>query len=60
MAKMMSFMVPMNSTRLQLTKFFTLFHSKFEMPPKSKVVSLEKLDSKNWTTFILGDFEVVR
>jgi hypothetical protein len=41
----MSFMAPMNSTRLQLTKFFTLFHSKFEMPPKSKVVSLKKLDN---------------
>jgi hypothetical protein len=51
MAKMMSFMVPMNSTRLQLTKFFTLFHSKFEMPPKSKVVSLEKLDN-----FYIGRF----
>jgi hypothetical protein len=26
-----------------LTKFFTIFHYKFEMPRKSKVVSLEKL-----------------
>jgi hypothetical protein len=28
---------------LQLTKFSTLFHSKFEMPPNMKVVSLEKV-----------------
>jgi hypothetical protein len=28
-----------------LTKFSTLFHFKFAMPPKSKVVSLEKLDN---------------
>jgi hypothetical protein len=34
---------------------FILFHSKFEMPFYMKVVSL-----KNWTTFILGDFEVFR
>jgi hypothetical protein len=34
------FSTPVNSTQLQLTKFFTIFHSKFEMPPKSKVVSL--------------------
>jgi hypothetical protein len=45
MAKMMFFMAPMNSTQLQLTKFFTLFHSKFEMSPESKVASLEKLDN---------------
>jgi hypothetical protein len=44
-AKMMSFSTLVNSTRLQLTKFFSIFHSKFEMPPKSKVVSLEKLDN---------------
>jgi hypothetical protein len=45
LAKMMSFLAPVNSTRLQLTKFFTIFHSKFEMPPRSKVVSFEKLDN---------------
>jgi hypothetical protein len=28
-----------------LTKFFTLFHSKFEMSFYMKVVSLEKLDN---------------
>jgi hypothetical protein len=32
-----------------------LFHSKFEMSPKSKVVSLEKLDN-----FYIRDFEVFR
>jgi hypothetical protein len=48
-AKLLVFMVPMNSTWLQLTNCFPLFHSKFDMPPKSKVVSLEKLDN-----FILG------
>jgi hypothetical protein len=33
----------------------TIFHSKFEMPPKSKVVSLEKLDN-----FYIGRIEVFR
>jgi hypothetical protein len=47
--------VSMNRSCWQLTKFFTLFHSKFEMPFNMKVVSLE-----NWITFILGDFEVFR
>jgi hypothetical protein len=28
-----------------LSKFFTLFHSKFEMPTCMKVVSLNKLDN---------------
>jgi hypothetical protein len=32
------------SEKLQLTEIFTNFHSKFEMPPKRKVVSLKKLD----------------
>jgi hypothetical protein len=41
----MSFLAPMNSTRLLLTKFFTIFYPKFEMPPKSKVVSFKKLDN---------------
>jgi hypothetical protein len=45
LAKMLSFLALVNSARLQLTKFFTIFHSKFEMPPKRKVVSLEKLDN---------------
>jgi hypothetical protein len=44
LAKMRFFSVSVNSTQLQLTRFFTIFHSKFEMPSKSKVVSLEKLD----------------
>jgi hypothetical protein len=29
----------------RLTKFFTLFHSKFEMPINMKVVFLDKLDN---------------
>jgi hypothetical protein len=41
----MSFSTQVNSAQLQLTKFFTIFHSKFEMSPRSKVVSLEKLDN---------------
>jgi hypothetical protein len=36
---------------LQLTKFSTLFHSKFEIPSNMKVVSLEKLDN-----FYIGRF----
>jgi hypothetical protein len=40
-----------NGTQLQLTKFFTIFHYKFAMPPKSKIVSLEKLDN-----FYIGRF----
>jgi hypothetical protein len=34
-----------NRSCWQLTKFSTLFHSKFEMPSNMKVVSLEKLDN---------------
>jgi hypothetical protein len=30
---------------LELTKFFILFHSKFEMPFNMNVVSLKKLDN---------------
>jgi hypothetical protein len=37
--------VSVNSSCWQLTKFFILFHSKFEMPFNTKVVSLEKLDN---------------
>jgi hypothetical protein len=44
-AKFWVFSTLMNSTQLQLTKFFTKFHSKFAMPPKTVVVSLEKLDN---------------
>jgi hypothetical protein len=51
LAKFMSFFALVNSARLQLTKFFTLFHSKFEMPPKSKVVPLKKMDN-----FYIGRF----
>jgi hypothetical protein len=35
--------VPVNRSCWQLTKFSTLFHSKFEMPFNMKIVSLEKL-----------------
>jgi hypothetical protein len=35
----------MNRRYCQLTKFFTNFHSKFEMPFYMKVVSLNKLDN---------------
>jgi hypothetical protein len=38
-----------------LTKFFILFHSKFEMSFNMKVVSLAKLDN-----FHMVDFEVFR
>jgi hypothetical protein len=31
--------------KLQLTKFFTLFRSEFEMPSNMKVVFLKKLDN---------------
>jgi hypothetical protein len=37
--------VSMDRSCWQLTKFFTFFHSKFEMPFNMKVVSLEKLDN---------------
>jgi hypothetical protein len=43
--------IPVNSNYWQLTKFSTLFHSKFKMPPNMKVVSLEKLDN-----FYIGRF----
>jgi predicted GNAT superfamily acetyltransferase len=43
-----------NRSCWQLTTFFILFHSKFEMSSYMKVVSL-----KNWTTFILVDFVVL-
>jgi hypothetical protein len=36
---------------LQLTKFFTHFRSKFEMPIYTKVVSLNKMDN-----FLKGRF----
>jgi hypothetical protein len=45
MVKLLSFSAHVNSTQLQLTKFFTIFHSKFEMPLNMKVVSHEKLDN---------------
>jgi hypothetical protein len=35
----------MNRRYCQLTKFFTNFHSKLEMPIYTKVVSLNKLDN---------------
>jgi hypothetical protein len=44
----MSFMAPVNR------KNHTFFHSKFEIPPKSKIVSLEKLDN-----FYIGRFYIV-
>jgi hypothetical protein len=47
----MFFRVLMNRKKLQLTEFFSIFHSKSAMPPKSKVVSLEKLDN-----FYIGRF----
>jgi hypothetical protein len=34
-----------NMRYYQLTKFFTFFHSKFEMPLYMKVVSLNKLEN---------------
>jgi hypothetical protein len=37
--------VTMNRRCCQLTKFFTNFHSKLEMPIYMKVVSLNKLDN---------------
>jgi hypothetical protein len=37
--------VSVNSCCWQLTKFFVLFHSKFEMLIYTKVVSLDKLDN---------------
>jgi hypothetical protein len=37
--------VSMHRRYWQLTKFFTLFHSKFEMPIYMKVVSLNKMDN---------------
>jgi hypothetical protein len=37
--------IPVNGRCWQLTKFFTFFLSKFEMPIYMKVVSLDKLDN---------------
>jgi hypothetical protein len=37
--------ISVNRSYWPLTKFFILFHSKFEMPINMKVVSLEKLDN---------------
>jgi hypothetical protein len=37
--------VPVNRRCCQLIKFFTNFHSKFEMPIYMKVVSLNKMDN---------------
>jgi hypothetical protein len=38
-------LVSVNRRYYQLTKFFTFFPSKFEMPIYMKVVSLNKLDN---------------
>jgi hypothetical protein len=43
--------VPVNRRCWQSTKFFTFFHSKFEMPIYMKVVFLDKLDN-----FYIGRF----
>jgi hypothetical protein len=37
--------VPVNRRCCRLIKFFTNFHSKFEMPDYMKVVSLNKMDN---------------
>jgi uncharacterized protein YfbU (UPF0304 family) len=37
--------VPVNRRYWQLTKFFTNFHSNFEMPIYMKVVSLNEMDN---------------
>jgi hypothetical protein len=43
--------VSVNRRYCQLTKFFTLFRSKFEMPIYMKVVSLNKLDNFHKSKF---------
>jgi hypothetical protein len=43
--------ISVNRSCWQLTKFSTLFHSKFEMPFNMKVVSLEKPDNFHIGTF---------
>jgi hypothetical protein len=55
LAKMLSFSALVNSTQPQLTKFFTIFHFKLKCHPKAKL-----WPSKDWTTFMLGEFEVFR